>query len=98
MKCDFAVIGLGPMYCSHFDICGVIFKMRLSRLIVVCKHYLRIIMNYPRRCSASVFVFNDVLSFNELWRKVFLVLGSVLTTSLTRLLTQLLKHHFKVHS
>ena len=33
-------------------------------------HYFRIIMKYPRHCSASgMFVFNDVPSFTELWRK-----------------------------
>ena len=33
-------------------------------------HSFRIIMKYPRHCSASgMFVFNDVPSFTELWRK-----------------------------
>ena len=33
-------------------------------------HSFRIIMKYPRHCSASgMFVFDDVPSFTELWRK-----------------------------
>ena len=33
-------------------------------------HSFRIIIKYPRHCSASgMFVFNDVPSFTELWRK-----------------------------
>ena len=37
---------------------------------MVYNHSFRIIMKYPRHCSASgMFVFNDVSSFNELWRK-----------------------------
>ena len=42
----------------------------LRRLIVGYNHSFRIIMKYPRHCSASgMFVFNDVPSFTELWRK-----------------------------
>ena len=44
--------------------------MRLRRLIVGYNHSFRIIMKYPRHCSASgMFVFNNVPSFKELWRK-----------------------------
>ena len=33
-------------------------------------HSFRIIMKYPRHCRGSgIFVFNDVPSFTELWRK-----------------------------
>ena len=40
------------------------------RLIAGYNHSFHIIMNYPRHCSGSgMFVVNDVLSFNELWRK-----------------------------
>ena len=42
----------------------------LRRLIVGYNHSFRIIMNYPRHCSASsMFVSNGIPSFNELWRK-----------------------------
>ena len=52
-------------------ICGVIIKNdTLRRLIVGYNHSFRIIMNYPRHCSASgMFVSNGIPSFNELWRK-----------------------------
>ena len=42
----------------------------LRRLIVGYNLSFRIIMNYLQHCSASgMFIYNDVLSFNELWRK-----------------------------
>ena len=84
------------MYCSHLW-CD--FKNEtLRRLIVGYNHSFRIIMKYPRHCSASgMFVFNNVPSFKELWRKsIYVVLSSVLTTNLTRLLTQLPTLHFQV--
>ena len=58
------------MYCSHLW-CD--FKNEtLRRLIVGYNHSFRIIMKYPRHCSASgMFVFNNVPSFKELWRKSF---------------------------
>ena len=68
------------IYLRHFAvicivlICGVILKMRLlRRLIVGYNHSFRIIMKYPRHCSASgMFVFNNVPSFKELWRESIL--------------------------
>ena len=56
------------MYCSHLW-CD--FKNEtLRRLIVGYNHSFRIIMKYPLHCSASgMFVFNNVPSFKELWRK-----------------------------
>ena len=71
------------MYCSHL---WSDFKNdTLRRLIVGYNHSFRIIMKYPRHCSASgIFVFNDVPSFTELWRKSFMVLSSMSTTHLTR--------------
>ena len=42
----------------------------LRRLIVGYNHSFRMITNYPRHRSASgMFVYNDVFSFRELWRK-----------------------------
>ena len=57
------------MYCSH--LWSDLKNDTLSRLIVGYNHSFRIIMKYPRHCSASgMFVFNNgVPSFNELWRK-----------------------------
>ena len=65
------------IYLRHFAvirivlICGVIFKNEtLRQLIVGYNHSFRIIMKYPRHCSASgMFVFINVPSFKELWRK-----------------------------
>ena len=56
------------MYCSHL---WSDFKNDTLRcLIVGYNHSFRIIMKYPRHCSASgMFVFNDVARFTELWRK-----------------------------
>ena len=71
----------------------------LRRLIVGYNHSFRIIMKYPRHCSASgMFVFNDVPSFTELWRKsiygfkqrVDKVVNTVANTSL--LSSKLRKH------
>ena len=80
------------MYCSHLW-CD--FKNEtLTRLILGYNHSFHIIMKYPRHCSASgMFVFNNVPSLCG--AKVFMVLGSGLTTLLTRLLTQLPPLHFK---
>ena len=68
MKCDLFKAFCCNMYCSHLW-CD--YKNdTLRRLIVGYNHSFRIIMNYPRHCSASgMFVSNGILSFNELWRK-----------------------------
>ena len=68
VKCDLFKAFCCNMYCSHLW-CD--YKNdTLRRLIVGYNHSFRIIMNYPRHCSASgMFVFNGITSFNELWRK-----------------------------
>ena len=76
VKCDLFKAFCCNMYCSHL---WSDFKNdTLRRLIVgynhsfriIMKHSFRIIMKYSRHCSASgMFVFNDVPSFTELWRK-----------------------------
>ena len=68
VKCDLFKAFCCNMYCSHLW-CD--FKNEtLRRLIVGYNHSFRIIMKYPRYCSASgIFVFNNVPSFKELWRK-----------------------------
>ena len=68
VKCDLFKAFCCNMYCSHL---WSDFKNdTLRRLIVGYNHSFRIIMKYPRHCSASgMFVFNDVPSFTELWRK-----------------------------
>ena len=68
VKCDLFKAFCCNMYCSHLW-CD--FKNEtLRRLIVGYNHSFRIIMKYPRHCSASgMFVFNNVPSFKELWRK-----------------------------
>ena len=68
VKCDLFKAFFCNMYCSHLW-CD--FKNEtLRRLIVGYNHSFRIIMKYPRHCSASgMFVFNNVPSFKELWRK-----------------------------
>ena len=73
------------MYWSHLG-CDLK-KVTLRRIIVGYNHSFPIILNYyPRHSTESgLFVFNDVLSFNELWRKQFMVLGSVSATPFTRL-------------
>ena len=68
VKCDLFKAFCCNMYCSHLW-CD--YKNNtLRRLIVGYNHSFRIIMNYPRHCSASgMFVSNGIPSFNELWRK-----------------------------
>ena len=68
VKCDLFKAFCCNMYCSHLW-CD--YKNdTLRRLIVGYNHSFRIIMNYPRHCSASgMFVSNGIPSFNELWRK-----------------------------
>ena len=62
VKCDLFKACCCNMYCSHL---WSDFKNdTLRRLIVGYNHSFRIIMKYPRHCSASgMFVFNDVPSF-----------------------------------
>ena len=68
VKCDLFKAFCYNMYCSHLW-CDYK-KDTLRRLIVGYNHSFRIIMNYPRHCSASgLFVSNGIPSFNELWRK-----------------------------
>ena len=62
-------------------------------------HSLSIIMKYPRHCSASgMSVFNDVPSFNELWRKSIYGFKQRVDNSLNRVVnsvantSQLRKH------
>ena len=68
VKCDLFKAFCCNMYCFHLW-CD--FKNEtLRRLIVGYNHSFRIIMKYPRHCSASgMFVFNNVPSVKELWRK-----------------------------
>ena len=68
VKCDLFKAFCCNMYCSH--LWSDLKNDTLRRLIVGYNHSFRIIMKYPRHCSASgMFVFNDVPSFTELWRK-----------------------------
>ena len=68
--------------------------------IVGYNHSFRIIMKYPRHCSASgMFVFNDVPSFNELWRKSIYGFRQRVDKSLNNVVntvanTSLLSSHF----
>ena len=93
------------MYCSHLW-CD--FKNEtLRRLIVGYNHSFRIIMKYPRHCSASgMFVFNNVPSFKRIVEEKYLwFLSSVLTTPLinkvvntvanTTLLSSRLRKHWR---
>ncbi len=84
VKCDIFKAFCCKKHCSHL---WSDFKNdTLRRLIVGYNHSFRIIMKYSRHCSASgMFVFNDVPSFTELWRKSIFFMGSVSTTYLTRL-------------
>ena len=68
VKCDLFKAFCCNMYCSHLW-CD--YKNdTLRQLIVGYNHSFRIIMNYPRHCSASgMFVSDGIPSFNELWRK-----------------------------
>ena len=68
VKCDLFKAFCCNMYCFHLW-CDLK-NETLRRLIVGYNHSFRIIMKYPRHCSASgMFVFNNVPSFKELWRK-----------------------------
>ena len=68
MKCDLFEAFCCNTYCSHLS-CDLK-NETLRRLIVGYNHSFRIIMKYPRYCSASgMFVFNNVPSFKELWRE-----------------------------
>ena len=68
VKCDMFKAFCCNMYCSHLW-CD--YKNdTVRRLIVGYNHSFRIIMNYPRHCSArGMFASNGIPSFNELWRK-----------------------------
>ena len=96
VKCDLFKAFCCNMYCSHLW-CG--FKNEtLRRLIVGYNLSFRIIMKYPRHCSASgMFALIMFLALKKCVGKVVMVLSSVLTTPLTRLLTQLPTPHFEVH-
>ena len=93
VKCDLFKAFCCNMYCSHLW-CD--FKNEtLRRLIVGYNHSFRIIMKYPRHCSASgMFFLIMFLVLKNCGGKVSMVLSSVLTTPLTRLLTQLPTLHF----
>ena len=68
VKCDLFKAFCCNMYCSH--LWSNLKNDALRRLIVGYNHSFRIIMKYSRHCSASgMFVFSDVPSFTELWRK-----------------------------
>ena len=79
--------------------------MTLRRLIVGYNHSFRIIMKYLRHCSASgMFVFNNVPSFKELWRKSISGFKQRVDNSLnkvgntvakTRLLSSRLRKHWR---
>ena len=103
MKCDLFKAFCCNMYCSHlwFDFKNV----TLRRLIVGYNHSFRIIMKYPRHCSASgMFVFNNVPSFKELWRKIIYGFKQhvdnslnkvVITVANTTLLSSRLRKHWR---
>ena len=66
-------------------------------------HSFRIIMKYHRHCRASgMFVFNDVPSFNELWRKSIYGFMERVDNSLTKVVntvanTSLLSSKLRKH-
>ena len=84
VKCDLFKAFCCNMYCSH--LWSDLKNDTLRRLIVEYNHSFRIIMKYPRHCSASgMFVLMMFLALTNCGGKVFMVLGSVSTTHLTKL-------------